>query len=157
MEIISQSVKDTLSIGRKIAKNLQRGDIVCLFGEFGAGKTVLVKGIALGQGIQKDKIISPSFIFLRQHYAKTKAPFYHFDLYRLKTPKDILALGYEEYFYGDGLTVVEWADRLMHLLPKEYLKIELFIRNNSFRLLKFTGIGRRYKELLRKIYEDIRH
>jgi len=90
-------------------------------------------------------------------YLGAKLPLYHFDLYRLKIPKDILGLGYEEYIYDDAVTVIEWADRLGYLLPEEYLKVELFIRPDSQRLFKFKGIGRRYKELLQKIYEDLRH
>jgi len=156
MKITSNSVNATLKIGRIITKNLQKGDIICLFGELGSGKTVLAKGIAWGLGIKKSAVISPSFVLMRQ-YPGRKLPLYHFDLYRLKTPKDILGLGYQEYLYGDAVTVVEWADRLKYLLPKEYLKIELFIKTNSQRLLKFSARGLYYKQLLGKINENIRH
>jgi tRNA threonylcarbamoyladenosine biosynthesis protein TsaE len=156
MKIISNSTRDTLGIGRAIAKNLKKGDIVCLFGELGAGKTVLTKGIAWGLGIDKDRIISPSFVLIRQ-YTQAKIPFYHLDLYRLKHPRDILLLGYEEYLYADGITVIEWADRLKYLLPKEYLKIGLFIKSDKQRSLEFNAFGRHYKEALDNIYEDIRH
>ena len=139
-------------MGKKIAKNLQKGDIICLFGELGTGKTVLTKGIANGLGIRARVIISPSFVLIRQ-YRGVSLPLYHFDLYRLKSQKDILALGYEEYLYDDGITVIEWADRLKNLLPEEFLKIELFIKANTKRLIKFNGFGPHYKELLKKIYE----
>jgi tRNA threonylcarbamoyladenosine biosynthesis protein TsaE len=153
MKIISHSVSDTLKIGRAIAKNLEKGDIICLFGQLGSGKTVLTKGIASGLGIRRDAITSPSFILMRQ-YSKAKLPFYHFDFYRLNTLKNILTLGYEEYFYGNGVTVIEWADRLKYLLPPEFLKIALFIKNNKQRLLEFRAFGRHYKEVLGKIYES---
>ncbi len=156
MKIISKSVGDTLRIGRKIAKNLRRADIICLFGELGSGKTVLTKGIAAGLGIKKNAIISPSFVLIRQ-YSGRKLLLYHFDLYRLKAAKDILSLGYQEYLYDEAVTVIEWAERLKYLLPKEYLGLELFIRQNSQRLFKFSAKGTRYKELLGKIYENIRH
>lgn len=156
MQIISKSVGDTLRLGRKIAKNLQRGDIVCLFGEFGSGKTVLTKGIAAGLGIKKNAIISPSFVLMRQYYGR-KLLLYHFDLYRLKAAKDILGLGYQEYLYDEAVSVIEWAERLKYLLPKEYLGVGLFIRQNSQRLFKFSAKGERYKELLGKVYENIRH
>jgi len=149
MKITSNSVKDTLKIGKIIAKNLHEGDIICLFGQLGSGKTVLTKGIAQGLGIKKDKIISPTFVLIRQYRAKL--PFFHLDLYRLKESKDILALGYEEYLYNNGITVIEWADRLRYLLPEEYLKIELFIKAASQRLIKFSPIGRHYKGLLRSL------
>lgn len=156
MRVISKSVNDTINIGKVIAKNLGRGDIVCLFGELGSGKTALTKGIASGLGIKKSRVISPSFVLIRQ-YSAPKIPLYHFDLYRLKTIEDILALGYEEYFYDEGISVIEWADRLKCLLPKEYLRINLCVKSDSQRSLEFSGIGRRYKEILDKIYESIRH
>lgn len=156
MKVISRSVKDTLKIGRVIAINLRKGDIICLFGELGSGKTVLSKGIASALGVKRSKVISPSFVLIRQ-YSTARIPLYHFDLYRLKTIEDIFALGYEEYFYDDGITVIEWADRLKYLLPDEYLKIKLYIKSESERRLEFTAFGKHHKELLRKIYEDIRH
>lgn len=156
MKIISHSVRETINIGKRIAKSLMPGDIICLFGELGSGKTVLTKGIAQGLGVQKNKIISPSFVLIRIH-TQGRLPLYHFDLYRLKAPLDILGLGYEEYLYDTGVTVIEWADRLKYLLPGEFLKIELLLKPDSQRLLKFTPIGNRYKELLSKVYENIRH
>ena len=156
MKIISGSVRDTLKIGRTIAKNLRRGDIVCLFGQLGSGKTVLAKGIAAGLGIKENKVISPSFVLIRQ-YAQAKIPFYHLDLYRLKKIKDILFLGYEEYLYSDGITVIEWADKLKYLLPKDYLRIELLIKADKQRLIGFSAFGMHYKDILKNIYEDIRH
>jgi len=152
MQIISQSVNETLNTGKIIAKHLKKSDIICLFGQLGSGKTVLTKGIAQGLGVNKNRVISPSFVLIRQ-YSKAKIPLYHFDLYRLKATKDILELGYEEYFYSEGVSVIEWADRLKYLLPKEYLKIELIIKADKIRLLKFSSFGKRYKELLSKIHE----
>jgi tRNA threonylcarbamoyladenosine biosynthesis protein TsaE len=124
-----------------------------LSGQLGAGKTVLTKGIAAGLGIAKNKLISPTFVLIRE-YPHARLPLYHFDLYRLNTPSDILVLGYEEYFYDDGLTVVEWAERLKYLLPAEYLKIELRIRKDKKRLLVFEAAGSRYRRLLKEINED---
>lgn len=156
MKVISSSVSDTIKIGKAIARNLVKGDILCLFGELGSGKTVFTKGVAAGLGIKKSAIISPSFVLIRQ-YANTKLPLNHFDLYRLKTARDIIFLGYEEYLYDEAVTVIEWADRLKYLMPKDYLKIELSIRSDSQRLLTFSARGIHYKQLLGKIYEDIRH
>ncbi len=156
MQIISHSQEETAKIGRRIAKNLKPADIICLSGQLGSGKTVLAKGIAGGLGIKKDSVISPSFVLIRQ-YHQGKFPFYHFDLYRLKYPADIFGLGYEEYLYGDGVTVIEWADKLGYLFPEECLKIEILIKGDSLRLFNFGAEGRYYKKLLEKIYEDIRH
>jgi tRNA threonylcarbamoyladenosine biosynthesis protein TsaE len=146
MNIVSHSVKQTITIGRMIAGNLAKGDIVCLFGSLGAGKTVLVKGIAEGLGIKKREIISPTFVLLQEH--RGRVPFYHFDLYRLTNPKDILDLGYEDYLYDDAVTVIEWADRLKYLLPKECLSVELVIKGAVLRLLRISAAGSRYKQLL---------
>ena len=161
MQLISKSVAQTLHIGRTIAKNLQKGDIVCLFGELGSGKTVLVKGIASGLGINKNRIISPTFVLIRELRTKDNVPFYHFDFYRLKTSGDILILGYEEYFYNEGITVIEWADRLGYLLPEEYLKITLKVKATKRRRIEFIPFGKRYEELIRALkshkYENFRH
>ncbi len=154
---LSRGKNETLKIGRKLAGYLQKGDIVCLFGNLGSGKTVLAKGIASGLGINQDKIISPTFVLIHQH-TEAKLPFFHFDLYRLDNLKDILELGYEEYLYADGITVIEWADRLKTLMPSEYLKVELSWTAKNQRMLKFTALGRRYEELLdiiRRAYKDI--
>ncbi len=152
MKVISKSVNETIKIGKVIARNLKSGDIICLFGELGSGKTVLVKGVAYGLGIKRDKIISPSFVLIREHH-QGKLPLYHFDLYRLKSPSAILGLGYEEYFYDEGVTVIEWADRLKYLLPKEYLKINLEVIGETKRKIEITSFGKRYKKLL-KLLKD---
>ena len=154
MQIISSAKQATLKIGKALAKKLKKGDIVCLFGQLGSGKTVLAKGIASGLGIDKKNIISPTFVLIRE-YKKAKIPFYHFDLYRLANLREILALGYEEYLEAGGLVLIEWADRLKGYLPKEYLKIELIIKNEKKRLLKFSAYGKRYKDLLKAFMQDI--
>jgi len=150
MVIVSKSEQETLKIGRLIARNLQAGDIVCLFGELGSGKTVLTKGIAQGLGLRKNQIISPSFVLIREH-PEARLPLYHFDLFRLKRPEDVLALGYEEYLYGEGVAVIEWADRLKYLSPPGFLKIKLLVRGNAKRQLEFSAFGKRHLELLRFI------
>ncbi|MBM3246215.1 MAG: tRNA (adenosine(37)-N6)-threonylcarbamoyltransferase complex ATPase subunit type 1 TsaE [Candidatus Omnitrophica bacterium] len=154
MEIISHSVNDTLKIGRRIAKKLQKGDIICLFGEFGSGKTVFTKGIASGLGIKKAAVISPSFVLIRQ-YPGRKLTLHHLDLYRLKTPKDILTLGYQEYLYDEAATVIEWADKLGGFLPDEYLGITLKIKGQRERRIKIIPHGRHYRGLSNAIQKEI--
>jgi len=148
MKIISRSVKQTINIGKQLAKRLKPGDIICLYGDLGSGKTVLTKGIAEGLGINQDKIISPTFVLIRSNPAKDKLTLHHFDLYRLKGCGDILALGLEEYFYSDGISVIEWADRLGKLAPKEYLKVALSVKGDKIRWLEFKASGKRHQELL---------
>jgi tRNA threonylcarbamoyladenosine biosynthesis protein TsaE len=153
MKIISRSEKHTLDIGKKIAANLVKGDIICLWGQLGSGKTVLAKGISSGLGIKKDEVISPTFVLMRCYAGRI--PVYHFDLYRLSQPEDIINIGYEEFLFGDGISIIEWADRLMRLLPQEFLKIELRVSGENQRSFKFTAQGKRHKELLEKINADI--
>jgi tRNA threonylcarbamoyladenosine biosynthesis protein TsaE len=152
MKTISNSTEDTLRIGRTIAKSLKKGDIICLFGQLGSGKTVLAKGIAAGLGIKKKLIISPTFVLIRE-YLNARFPFYHVDLYRLKKAQDIFTLGYEEYLDGNGILLIEWADRLKGYLPSEYLKIEIIIKNKKSRIFKLSGFGRRYKEILKELLQ----
>lgn len=156
MEISSHSVNETMKLGKMIAKNLGQGDIICLFGNLGSGKTVLAKGIASGFGIDKDKIISPTFVLIREHAGKNRIPFYHFDFYRLNSTSDITVLGYEEYFFGQGISVIEWPDRLKYLLPKEFLKVRLFVKGDNQRSIKIESQGKRYKILAEKINENYR-
>ena len=155
MKLISRSEKNTFDIGREIAANLVKGDIICLCGQLGSGKTVLAKGISSGLGVNKDEVISPTFVLMRCY--DVRIPVYHFDLYRLSRPDDIINIGYEEFLFADGISIIEWADRLMHLLPPEFLKIELRVSGEKQRSLKFAARGKRHKELLEKINADISH
>jgi len=132
MKAISSSVRETLDLGRKLAGKLKKGDIVCLFGEFGSGKTVFTKGIAWGLGVRRHEITSPSFVLIREYYSG-RIPLFHFDLYRLKGEKEIATIGYEEYFYSDGITVIEWADRLKRLLPDKFLGVSIEITGDKTR------------------------
>jgi len=154
METLSVSVKQTLKLGKKIAASLCAGDIILLSGELGAGKTVLAKGIAGGLGINQLDVVSPTFVLLRVYQGKHLLQ--HFDFYRIKTPQDLFALGYQEYLYSDAVSLIEWPQRLKFLLPKEFLKIKLVVRGKNQRHFKFIAQGPRYKKLLEKIYEDIR-
>lgn len=150
MKLVSDSPQKTRQIGKILAKNLEKNDIICLFGELGCGKTVFTQGVAIGLGIKKGLVSSPSFVIIRKYTGK-KLILNHFDLYRLQKTNDILALGYEEYFYEQAATVIEWAQRLKDLLPREYLKIEFFIKGASKRCLAFTAFGRRYEILLSRM------
>jgi tRNA threonylcarbamoyladenosine biosynthesis protein TsaE len=94
---------------------------------------------------------------LIREYLEGRFALYHFDLYRLKKEQDILGLGYEEYLDKDGVVVIEWADRLNYLLPKEFLKIKLSIRSDRERKIEIFPFGRHHRDLLKKIHADISH
>lgn len=154
LKVTSYSETETVGLGFELVHFLGPGDIVCLFGTLGAGKTILVKGLAKGLGISKDEVISPSFVLVREYHPvrknKYRVPLYHLDLFRLKTPQDIFDLGYEEYIYAQGICVLEWAQRLGGFLPPEFLRIELEITGKMKRIIKFIANGQRYRKLLQK-------
>ena len=151
MRIHTHSPAQTRHIGSALARLLRPGDIVCLSGALGSGKTVLAKGIAGGLGIDKDEVISPTFVIVREH--RGRVPLYHFDLYRLERPDDIVSLGYEEYIYGRGISVIEWSERLGALMPEEYLGVRARIAGEKSRSFDISAHGRRYQEVAKKIHE----
>ena len=153
--ITTQSEKETILLGKKLAKVLKKGNLLCLFGDLGSGKTTLAKGIAEGLGINKNKIISPSFVLIREHKFR-KTNFYHLDLYRLKKISELFNLGYEDYLYPDGITVVEWADRIEGLLPQEYLRIELKHDSENQRSIKLKPKGETYLGIIKKFHANFR-
>lgn len=155
MKILSSSVKQTLNLGQKLARHLAGGEIILLSGNLGAGKTVLTKGIAQGLGIDKNEVVSPTFIILRLYPGRLLLQ--HFDFYRIKQPQEIMNLSYHEYLYSDGVSVIEWPQRLKFLLPKEYLKIKLALTGEHSRRLEFSARGNKYKKLLEKINESFSH
>ena len=148
-KIISKSPEETIKLGMQLAKNFKVGDIVCLVGDLGTGKTTLIQGIAQGLKIKKTKVNSPTFVLMNVYYGKFTL--YHLDLYRLADAGDINSIGYEEFLYGDGVAVVEWADRLGSLLPEEYLQINLNHKKLNEREIQLSTKGSRYRDLLEKI------
>jgi len=129
---ISNSAADTLKIGESLASKLKRGDCVAMTGDLGSGKTVLTKGIAKGLGVKNAQYVnSPTFVIIKQY--KGKMPLYHFDLYRLDHPGALDSENFEEYFYGQGVTVVEWAERVSGLLPKRRWEVTLKVAGENKR------------------------
>ena len=104
-------------LAKKLASRLKKGDILALVGDLGTGKTALTKYIAKGLGI-KSEITSPTFTIVRE-YKEGRLPLYHFDVYRTGSVEEMYDLGYEEYFYGDGICVIEWADMISEIIPEE--------------------------------------
>ena len=146
INVLSKSTDQTLELGEKLARHLRKGDIVCLEGDLGSGKTTLIKGIAKGLHIAPEKVNSPTFVLMNAYHGRL--PLYHFDLYRLEAIHEISSIGYEEFLYGDGVAVIEWAERLGQLTPKEYLRIELAHKGENQRLIKIFPAGTRYSQLV---------
>ena len=109
--------KETEQLGVKIGRAAKPGMVVALIGDLGTGKTTLTKSIAKGLGVT-ETVTSPTFNIIRE-YKSGRIPLYHFDVYRIADPEEMFELGYEEYFYGDGICVVEWADIIEELLPED--------------------------------------
>ena len=150
INITTGSHQQTFNLGLLIARKLRGGDIICLFGELGSGKTVLIKGIAKGLNLSESEVNSPSFVLLKQ-YQNNKITLNHFDLFRLKKEEEILGLGFEDYVYSDNISAVEWADRLGSCLPGEFLGIKLAIAGKAKRRLKLFAKGNRYNGLLKEL------
>lgn len=139
--------EETKQIAVKLAALLEPGDVLLLEGDLGAGKTTFSKGLALGLGIQKT-VKSPTFTIIKE-YHQGRIPFYHMDVYRLED-SGADDLGLEEYFEGDGVSVVEWAHLVTENLPKDYLEITLNVETDDFqgRKIQFNAVGERYEQLL---------
>jgi len=148
--IVSKSAEETKRWGRKFSAFLKEGDVVALVGDLGSGKTTFARGVAEGLGVKGAKYVnSPSFVIIKEY--EGKLPLYHFDLYRLEDFSGIETTGYEEYLWGNGVCVIEWAEKILHLLPKRYIKLKIHFMDDDKRLLEFIPKGSGYKEIIRKL------
>jgi tRNA threonylcarbamoyladenosine biosynthesis protein TsaE len=148
-KFISNSPEETVNFGESLAKSFKGGDIVCFFGDLGSGKTTLIKGIAKGLKIGHAKVNSPTFVLMNVYHGRL--PLFHFDLYRLDNVEGISSIGYDEFLYDDGVSVIEWADRLGTLLPEEYLRVDLKHKKNDQRTIQLSAQGSRYQRLVAKM------
>ena len=148
LEITSNSPEETQDFGARLGQLARPGDIFLLVGELGAGKTCLTQGIAGGLDI-KEYAASPSFMLVRELYGRL--PLYHMDFYRLDNLEEIADLGLDDYFYGQGVSVLEWAEKGLSLLPTEHLLIEMSYISDSKRRLKLKASGKRYRELIAEL------
>ena len=155
-DFLSTSPEQTIWLGRRLGRRLVAGSIVCLFGELGAGKTTMVKGIAKGLGVSSvSEVISPSFVLVRCY--EGRLPLYHFDLFRLKDVSQIYDIGCDEMFYSSGVSVIEWPQRLRGIMPPSYLKIELRRQEKGLRRIRLSATSGEYSAILKSLYADIRH
>lgn len=145
LELISRSPEQTQKLGYRIGELALPRDIFLLAGELGTGKTCLTQGIAWGLGI-KEYAMSPSFVLVREHHGRL--PLYHIDLYRLDRIEEIANLGLDDYFYSNGVCVVEWAEKGLSLLPPEHLLIQISYLSDTERRFDFKPSGKRYLEML---------
>ncbi|MBO8178812.1 tRNA (adenosine(37)-N6)-threonylcarbamoyltransferase complex ATPase subunit type 1 TsaE [Aeribacillus pallidus] len=146
-EIISHSLEETKSLAKTLATYLKPGDVLTLEGDLGAGKTTFTKGLAEGLGITKT-VNSPTFTIIKEYHGNL--PLYHMDVYRLEdTFED---LGFDEYFEGDGVTVVEWAHLIEEQLPDNRLEIQIFHQGQDVRKIVFTPLSERFEQICEEIF-----
>lgn len=152
MNFLSNNVEDTILLGEKLGKLLKPGDIICLNGELGTGKTHFVKGIAKGLDIE-DNITSPTFAIVNEYKGRLKL--YHFDVYRVNDPDEIEAIGFDEYIFSDAVSIIEWSNYIEQLIPEEHIQINIEKDKSgdfNFRKVSIDYCGSRYdyiKELNR--------
>ena len=115
--------KETYELGRRLGEEARAGQVYTLIGDLGVGKTVFTKGLAAGLGIT-EPVSSPTFTIV-QEYEEGRLPFYHFDVYRIGDVEEMDEIGYEDYFYGDGVCLIEWADLIREILPEHYKEIRI--------------------------------
>ena len=130
--------RDTERLGAALAAVLPAGTVVALVGTLGAGKTRLVEAVAAALGVPRDTVTSPTFVLVNE-YREGRLPVYHFDTYRLKDDDEFLELGPDEYFDSDGVSLVEWADRVEHLLPAKRIEITLEVTGEHERYVTLRG------------------
>ncbi|MPQ43559.1 tRNA (adenosine(37)-N6)-threonylcarbamoyltransferase complex ATPase subunit type 1 TsaE [Clostridium tarantellae] len=143
MEFIVNNVEQTISIGKQLGSLVKNGDIICLTGNLGTGKTHISKGIASGLNIT-EHITSPTFNIVNEYHSG-RISLYHFDVYRVNDPTEIDAIGFDEYIFGNGVSLIEWANYIEELIPQEYIYINI---------KKLPEIGENYRKITIKAYGD---
>ena len=145
-----ENEQGTERLGAALADVLAPGTVVALIGTLGAGKTRLVQAVATRLGVPAASVTSPTFVLVNE-YRQGRMPVFHFDTYRLKDDDEFLALGPDEYFDADGITFVEWADRVEHLLPEDRVEIELEVTGDTSRRVSIVGTSDKLDRAIEQI------
>lgn len=144
MEFIVDSIEKTLELGKQLGSLVNPGDVICLIGDLGTGKTHITKGIAAGLEVE-DYITSPTFTIVNEYNGRLKL--YHFDVYRVNDPDEIYAIGFDEYIFSEAVSIIEWANYIEELIPKEHIEIEinkLPEKGDNFRSIKINAFGNKF-------------
>lgn len=152
LEINSTGPEMTREVGRHLGELAREGDVILLVGDLGSGKTCLTQGIAWGLGIA-DYALSPTFVIMRELHGRL--PLYHVDLYRIDRLAETEDLGLDDYLYGHGVTVVEWAEKALSLMPRECLLVKLEWVSEGERHLVFEPTGERYETLVKMLRDSV--
>lgn len=148
------SPHETERVGALLGALLVPGDVICLYGDLGAGKTCFARGVARGLGVE-EVVTSPTFTLINEY--KGRLPIYHMDSYRLEGINDVEDIGYEEYFYGEGVTLLEWPERIKEILPSERLNVYITPdeAEENCRNITLKGLGERYDYLVRELVKNV--
>ncbi len=149
LQFLAGNEDDTDYLGRAIAQLLQAGDVVTLNGELGAGKTRLVRGIVASLSDDDQLVNSPTFVLIQQYAAAM--PIYHMDAYRLTDEDEFLSLGAEELLQGDGVCLIEWADRISGVLPSDHVRIDIVSIRENARQFQVSGFGSRSNQIVNQL------
>jgi tRNA threonylcarbamoyladenosine biosynthesis protein TsaE len=144
LDFIVDKVEQTIELGKQLGALVQSGDIICLIGDLGTGKTHITKGIAEGLMVE-DYITSPTFTIVNEYEGRLKL--HHFDVYRVNDPDEIEAIGFDEYIFSDAVSIIEWANYIEELIPREHIRInicKLPQLGESFRKIVIEANGSRY-------------
>lgn len=144
MEFIVDTADSTMKLGKKLGELVQSGDIICITGDLGAGKTHFTKGVAEGLGIN-EPITSPTFTIVNEYEGRLKL--YHFDVYRVCDPDEIEAIGFDEYIFSDAVSIIEWSNFIEELIPEEHIWIDIKKvpeQGIDFRKISINYYGDRY-------------
>lgn len=133
MRLESNSEANTINLGKEFASKLSVGDVVCLEGDLGTGKTHFIKGIAEGLGIDASKVSSPTFNIVNEYTGEI--PLYHFDCYRIEREEEMQEIGFDDYLFGDGISVIEWPSKISGLIPENAIKINMEHAGKSKRII----------------------
>lgn len=152
--IITNSEEETMKLAKKIAKNLKKGDVVVLSGDLGAGKTLFTSGILDYYG-KKEEVSSPTFTIVNEYELEKGEKLFHFDVYRLNSPEEFLAIGGEEFF-DQGICLIEWGEKILEVLPQEFLMItiEKDLNDVSKRKFSFSTHSSRFDKLMKEAFEE---
>ena len=151
-EVLVKNLKGTKDFANKFAKSLCGGETILLYGDLGAGKTLLSRGVAVALGASAADVNSPTFAIMNVYQGR-ELEIRHFDLYRLNRPEELEDIGFEEYAGGDGVTLIEWAELFKEELPEKYLQITL-LHDGEGRRAVLQALGERYEKLLREVEKD---
>lgn len=136
LKFITHTPEETIELGKKIGSKLKKGDVIAMQGTLAAGKTTITKGIAQALGIS-DTITSPTFCLISEYYGKM--PLYHMDVYRLEGGEDFVNLGTDDMIYGDGVSIIEWSEKIMDELPKHTIVLKITPNEDGSRLIEITN------------------